>query len=306
MDLKTLIKADRPDIKPNSLNAYLISLRKMNDNKEIESLDYLKDYDNIIDFLGKFKLPTKRNYISSILVVLRAYNKKSYDEVLQKYREYLTGLNTEYNSVINTHQKDMKQQENWTTLAELKKGLRIYQNQIRDLDLLNKDKLNTKQMNIIQSYLVVALYTLQPPVRLNYADMKIITDPKDIEDGKNYLLNKSRNKKSFIFQDYKTSGKHGKIDQPISKELNTIINKWLKVNKTNNFLIDQKGHALNANQLGKFISKAFGFTGKKITLNLLRHIYISENIDLEAIKKAKVLAKSMHHSSGMQEMYAKV
>ena len=306
MDLKTLIKGDRPDIKPNSLNAYLISLRKMNGNKEIESLDYLKDYDNIIDFLGKFKLPTKRNYISSILVVLRAYNKKSYDEVLQKYREYLTGLNTEYNSVINTHQKDMKQQENWTTLAELKKGLRIYQNQIRDLDLLNKNKLNTKQMNIIQSYLVVALYTLQPPVRLNYADMKIITDPKDIEDGKNYLLNKSRNKKSFIFQDYKTSGKHGKIDQPISKELNTIINKWLKVNKTNNFLIDQKGHALNANQLGKFISKAFGFTGKKITLNLLRHIYISENIDLEAIKKAKVLAKSMHHSSGMQEMYAKV
>ena len=306
MDLKTLIKADRPDIKPNSLNAYLISLRKMNDNKEIESLDYLKNYDNIIEFLGKFKLPTKRNYISSILVVLRAYNKKSYDEVLQKYREYLTGLNTEYNSVINTHQKDMKQQENWATLSELKKGLRIYQNQIRDLDLLNKDKLNTKQMNIIQAYLVVALYTLQPPVRLNYADMKIITDPKDIADGKNYLLNKSRNKKSFIFQDYKTSGKHGKIDQPISKELNTIINKWLKVNKTNNFLIDQKGHALNSNQLGKFISKAFGFTGKKITLNLLRHIYISENIDLEAIKKAKVLAKSMHHSSDMQTLYAKV
>ena len=92
MDLENLIKSDRPDIKSNSLKAYLISLKKMNQNKPIENLTFLKDYDKIIEFLGKFKLPTKRNYISSILVVLRAYNKSSYDDVHQKYRDYLTTL----------------------------------------------------------------------------------------------------------------------------------------------------------------------------------------------------------------------
>ena len=306
INFEELIRADRPDIKNNSLRAYLISLRKMNENKALENLTFLKDYENIIKFLEKFKLPTKRNYISSILVVLRAYNKRSYDDVLQKYREYLTGLNEQYNNEIYTHQKNLNQKENWTDLHSLKKGLRLYQNQIRDLDLFNKDKLNSKQLNIIQSYLVVALYTLQPPVRLNYSDMKIIKNEDDIEEGKNYLLNKSRNKKQFIFQDYKTSKKHGKIVQPINKELNTIINKWLKVNKTDNFLIDQKSNPMNANQLGKFITKAFDFTGKKITLNLLRHVYISENIDLEAIKKGQQLAKDMHHSTGVQEMYAKI
>jgi len=306
INFEELIRADRPDIKDNSLRAYLISLRKMNENKALENLTFLKDYDKIIEFLGKFKLPTKRNYISSILVVLRAYNKRSYDDVLQKYREYLTGLNEEYNNEVYTHKKNLNQKENWTDLKSLKKGLRLYQTKIRDLDLFNKDKLNSKQLNIIQSYLVIALYTLQPPVRLNYSDMKIIKNEDDIEEGKNYLLNKSRNKKQFIFQDYKTSKKHGKIIQPINKELNTIINKWLKVNKTDNFLIDQKGHPMNANQLGKFITKAFDFTGKKITLNLLRHVYISENIDLEAIKKGQQLAKDMHHSTGVQEMYAKV
>ena len=307
INFEELIRADRPDIKDNSLRAYLISLRKMNENKALENLTFLKDYENIIKFLEKFKLPTKRNYISSILVVLRAYNKRSYDDVLQKYREYLTGLNEQYNNEIYTHQKNLNQKENWTDLHSLKKGLRLYQNRIRDLDLFNIDKkLNSKQLNIIQSYLVVALYTLQPPVRLNYSDMKIIKNEDDIEEGKNYLLNKSRNKKQFIFQDYKTSKKHGKIVQPINKELNTIINKWLKVNKTDNFLIDQKGHPMNANQLGKFITKAFDFTHKKITLNLLRHVYISENIDLEAIKKGQQLAKDMHHSTGVQEMYAKI
>jgi len=306
INFEELIRADRPDIKDNSLRSYLISLRKMNENKALENLTFLKDYENIIKFLEKFKLPTKRNYISSILVVLRAYNKRSYDDVLQKYREYLTGLNEEYNNEVYTHKKNLNQKENWTDLKSLKKGLRLYQTKIRDLDLFNKDKLNSKQLNIIQSYLVIALYTLQPPVRLNYSDMKIIKNEDQIEEGKNYLLNKSRNKKQFIFQDYKTSKKHGKIIQPINKELNTIINKWLKVNKTDNFLIDQKGHPMNSNQLGKFITKAFDFTGKKITLNLLRHVYISENIDLEAIKKGQQLAKDMHHSTGVQEMYAKV
>ena len=307
INFEELIRADRPDIKNNSLRAYLISLRKMNENKALENLTFLKDYENIIKFLEKFKLPTKRNYISSILVVLRAYNKRSYDDVLQKYREYLTGLNEQYNNEIYTHQKNLNQKENWTDLHSLKKGLRLYQNRIRDLDLFNIDKkLNSKQLNIIQSYLVVALYTLQPPVRLNYSDMKIIKNEDDIEEGKNYLLNKSRNKKQFIFQDYKTSKKHGKIVQPINKELNTIINKWLKVNKTDNFLIDQKGHPMNSNQLGKFITKSFDFTTKKITLNLLRHVYISENIDLEAIKKGQQLAKDMHHTPQLQEMYAKI
>ena len=306
INFEELIRTDRPDIKDNSLRAYLISLRKMNENKALENLTFLKDYDKIIEFLEKFKLPTKRNYISSILVVLRAYNKRSYDDVLQKYREYLTGLNEEYNNEIYTHQKNLNQKENWTDLQALKKGLRLYQNKIMDLNLFNKDKLNSKQLNIIQSYLVVALYTLQPPVRLNYSNMKIIKNEDDIEEGKNYLLNKSRNKKQFIFQDYKTSKKHGRINQTINKDLNTIINKWLKVNKTDNFLIDQKGHPMNANQLGKFITKAFDFTGKKITLNLLRHVYISENIDLEAIKKGQQLAKDMHHTPQLQEMYAKI
>lgn len=306
IDFEELIRADRPDIKDNSLRAYLISLRKMNKNQALTNLTFLKDYERIIKFLDKFKLPTKRNYISSILVVLRAYNNEGYDEVLQRYREYLTGLNADYNKFLQSHEKNVKQKENWSDLATLKKGLRLYQNKIRDLDLFNKDKLNSKQLNIIQSYLVIALYTLQAPVRLNYSNMKIIKNEDEVEEGKNYLLNTSRNKKTFIFQDYKTSSKHGRINQPINKDLNTIINKWLRVNKTDNFLIDQKGHAMNANQLGKYISKSFDFTGKKITLNLLRHIYISQSIDLDAIKKAKELAKSMHHTTGMQTLYAKV
>ena len=63
---------------------------------------------------------------------------------------------------------------------------------------------------------------------------------------------------------------------------------------------------MGSNALGKFITKAFDFTGKKISLNLLRHVYISSKIDLDAIKKQKELAKDMMHSESTQESYAKV
>ena len=101
INFEELIRKDRPEIKQNSLRAYLISLRKMNQNKALEDLKLLKDYDKIIEFLNKFKLSTKRNYISSILVVLRAYNKESYHDVLQRYRDYLIEFQTiKYNTIL--------------------------------------------------------------------------------------------------------------------------------------------------------------------------------------------------------------
>jgi len=49
----------------------------------------------------------------------------------------------------------------------------------------------------------------------------------------------------------------------------------------------------------------FAGTGKHVTINLLRHIWITEGMDLEQRKREKELAGSMMHSLGMQENYAK-
>ena len=49
----------------------------------------------------------------------------------------------------------------------------------------------------------------------------------------------------------------------------------------------------NPNGLGKLISKVFAPTGKKITINLLRSIYVSENVDLDVVKKNAKIAEAM-------------
>ena len=43
MDIKQLIKSNRESIKDSSLKAYLISLKKLNNDQEIENLNFLKN-----------------------------------------------------------------------------------------------------------------------------------------------------------------------------------------------------------------------------------------------------------------------
>jgi hypothetical protein len=86
----------------------------------------------------------------------------------------------------------------------------------------------------------------------------------------------------------------------------------LKFHKiTSSFLLNSRGTALTANGLSKLLTSSFGrySKNKKVTLNLIRHIYISENVklqDTEQIKKEEELAKAMMHGKNTQISYVKV
>ena len=291
MNITELIKEKRPNLKENSLKSYLITLRKLNDNKEIENLKFLKNFTEIMENINGFKLPTQRNKLTAILVVLSAFDKKEFEEVEMKYRKELEDRNKEYNDYIASHQKSEKQEKNWTSLADLKKVMNRYK----------KEAKANPTLKTVQPYLVSSLYLLQPPKRLDFSGMKIIKSRKDNDEKTNYLLNLGRNKKYFIFNQFKTDGKFGSKEVLIPKDLNSVINLWLQVNKGDDFLYNVKGQNMTSNGLGKYITKIFKPTGKSITLNLLRNIYVSENIDLDAVKKAKEIASAMDHSESTQK-----
>ena len=111
----------------------------------------------------------------------------------------------------------------------------------------------------------------------------------------------------FVFNDYKTSTKYNEVRVPVSKELNRVINKFLKLNPDRKYLLQQNRaeKPLARNALGKLIPVIFRDTGKNVTLNIIRHVYVSEKVDLEAVKQFQVIANSMMHSSGEQMSYNK-
>ena len=55
-----IIKASRPDIKDNSIKQYMSSLRTLNGGKPIMNVDFLKDFDVVMEKL-KDRKPTTIN-----------------------------------------------------------------------------------------------------------------------------------------------------------------------------------------------------------------------------------------------------
>ena len=300
------------DIKEKSINAYITSLKKIHnyvdDGSDFDSLKFLdsKKFNQVLEFLETLKLPTRKNYIAAILVALSS-EKSPNDKLIEKYRNHLDILAVEYNKKIKSHEKSEKLEKNWVTMKELLDIVKRYKREIKERNLLIKETFNKKDLDLYQKYLVGSLYTILPPLRNDYANMKVITfkEYENIEDKKNnYLVIVSKSKKFFSFGAYKTSEVYGIKTLDIPRNLNNIINKWLERNKTGFFLINTKNEPLSENGLTKFLYKTFENTGKKISSTIIRHVYLSDKYKNVNEEKAKV-ASQMMHSVAEQNNYIK-
>jgi hypothetical protein len=308
---------NKRNIKPNSLKAYLISLQKTHDfiegKGELEDLNFLKNEEEVVEKLQDLKLSTQKNYLSAIIVALDAMNDEGdYDDELEYYRGYLAELQKQHQEEQEKQQKTKSQDENWVSMKQLRKVMNGYKADIMERELLTKPELNRKQFDLVQKWVVANLFLddENPPTRLDYAPMKVIKEEdfnklsdEDKEDN-NYLVLKSRNKKYFHFGEYKTAKKYGANVIPVGKKLNSVLNIWLRINPTDSLLLNSQGKPQTANGLGKYITKVFEPTGKKIGVNLLRHIFITEKFEPQLEEKQEV-AKKMSHSVATQELYAK-
>lgn len=308
---------NKRNIKPNSLKAYLISLQKTHDfiegKGELEDLNFLKNEEEVVEKLQDLKLSTQKNYLSAIIVALDAMNDEGdYDDELEYYRGYLAELQKQHQEEQEKQQKTKSQDENWVSMKQLRKVMNNYKADIMERELLTKDGLTRKQFDLVQKWVVANLFLSDenPPTRLDYAPMRVISEndfnklsDEDKEDN-NYLVLKSRNKKYFHFGEYKTAKKYGANVIPVGKKLNSVLNIWLRINPTDSLLLNSQGKPQTANGLGKYITKVFEPTGKKIGVNMLRHIFITEKFEPQLEEKQEV-AKKMGHSVGTQELYAK-
>ena len=288
MELESIIQKSRPTLKPQSVKTYISNIRKIAGTKEIDNLKFLDDPDEVFSLMSSYKITMKRNILSSILVLLSAVGEK--DSIRKIYADKLLELTEEMKVELAKNNKTETQEKNWVSMAELRK--------------ITKALIRNSPAS--QNTMIAALYSLQAPTRLDFYDMEIVSPKDERSDNKNYLIITNRSKKTFIFNDYKTSRHHGTVALPVNKELNTVINKFLKLNPERKYLLQGKdGLPLSRNNLGKIITKIFASTGKKVSLNIIRHVYISENVDIKKIKEQNNLAAAMMHTPTEQLQYAK-
>ncbi len=199
--------------------------------------------------------------------------------------------------VTNNQQEivDRREQNKPTVLQEERGGSKLTLQ-----DLINKR--DEEDINIMHK-LLLAMYTMIPPVRLDYYDTQIIKEGETPESN-NYIILKN-NEAELIIGKYKTSKVHGEIrHSKIPDNLYKIIIQSLE--KTpRKYLFEMKGVRMSNNSFCKWsssiLTKLFGV---ELNLTIVRHIYISsKDLGKMTIHERKELSKQMGHSVEVQALY---
>jgi len=304
--LKTDLKYT--DITESSVKNYLRHMELLNDDLPLKNLDFLKDVDNIVDKLKKYKENTKRNYLISISAVLNGYKdkNKSFKKTYMKYFDLLLDINGKLKTKEKLNEKSDTQKENWIKWDEVENKWEELKEQVNKF--VNNKELNTFQYNKLLDFVILSLYVLIPPRRnKDYLLMNIIKGHKKIDDVKiNYL---DLDNKMFIFNNYKTVKTEGQQEIDIDERLMKIINVYLKfrgltrIKKFNEpFLVNSESKELNnVNSITYVLNRIFK---KKVSSSMLRHSYLTHKYG-DTLEDMKKDSEAMSHNLDTQKDYIK-
>lgn len=156
-----------------------------------------------------------------------------------------------------------------------------------------------------QDYLIICLYSLQEPVRLDYAPMRFVEEaPKDSEEN---FCELKGDRATFVLNSYKTARKYGTMYLDAPPELVDVLKKWRTINTTEWFLL--KGQRpMTSQELGLEIKGIFlRLLNIGATLNILRHSYRTFLHEGEpSLAHQKETARRMGHSVLMGQRYRRI
>jgi integrase len=215
----------------------------------------------------------------------------------KRYRDQMLKDIEEYRADESKQVKSDKQNDSWLDTSEINE---IFNDMSNNVNILYKKKVHTMaDLQDIQNYIILCVLSgiFIPPRRSkDYVDFKI----RDIDrENDNYI-----DKKTMVFNSYKTAKTYQRQEIPIPPELLKILNKWIKVNPTDYLLFDSNSKKLSNVKLTQRLNKIFG---KKASVNQLRHSYLSNKYQ-DTIKLNKDMAddmEAMGSSRKQEQIYIK-
>lgn len=294
--IKDILKKNRPNLGETSINTYSSIIKNL-----YKKLTQKDDYDNatnyfennvdsVLEFLKDIPSSRRKTTLASVVVFLG-------DTKVKQYRDLMIKDATIYNQSMKEQKKNGKETKNWITEDEIHKK---YTNMEKDIrHLWNKKDLTNIEMNRLMDYVILSLYIRIPPRRLmDYIKFKV----RNIDEEKDNFMKKQQ----FIFNQYKTEKYYGKQEIPITIQLKNIVQRWSKKHDNDYLIFDIKtGNQFTAPKLTQRLNSIFD--NKKISVNMLRHIFITENVlkDMPKLLELQTIATNMGHSIGQQALYKK-
>ena len=291
-NIKNILKQNRPNITDSSINTYASILsnlyKKINNtnkiNDDIEEF-FCNNPSKVIEFLNDVESKKRKTILASLVVFCR-------NETAQnKYRKLMLEDNVKVKEDNLQQKMPERMKENWVSQDEMKSIYNQLEKETKPL--FSKSKLKMNEIQHIQNFIILSLYTLQEPRRLlDYTEMRL----RNVDKEKDNYIDKGK----FIFNKHKTAKHFGTQEVPISNKLKLLLGKWSKINDTDYLLVDVNGNKLTQAQLQQRLNKIFG---RQASVNIIRHSYLSDKYkDVPDLKDMVKTANNMGQVSIQQAL----
>ena len=320
MDIDKLLRKVKPSASDTTIKSYSSNIKilykLLNSNQtEIKNLKFLENPNEILSLLSNKVNSTIKNYLNSIVVLLKSDEKK-YKTVIEKYSEEIKKIQNKMEEFYDKNIKSEKQEKNW---IEYDKIVSLYHQYKKDYNSLIKknsveDIRKSKiKKDLVRDTVLLALYSgvYFPPVRNDFNEMEIVNEGETMDNKKNYMVLMNNNTIKFIFNEFKTAKSKGSQEILIkNKTLADLLLKHSEIHNNEFLLINTQGQPLSANGLTKQLNAIFKKEfDKSISSSLIRNIYISHMYNTKNLSNEdkKKLATQMLHTKGIAEdVYNKI
>ena len=286
------------DLSAKSLQTYTSCLNRIKSAFLDESDECFMDAPKVIEWIESqnYSLNTKKLYYIALVAIIMRKEEERYAKSVEQYRAKMNSYNEAQQNIYEQQEMNEKEKAKYCSWAEI-------------VEVREKLWGLVEDYWSFQDYMMLCLYTMIPPLRLDFADMRVFEGSVPADYTGNYLLY-GKKKSMIVLREYKTSAKYGRLEIPVSKELQEVFTYWRTTfaPDAQYLLFTRFGEPMNDSCLGNAVRNLFMKHKNKPTgISMIRHAFVNEQRKGEGLlKKQQETAKLMAHSLGMNVLYRRV
>lgn len=258
--------------------------------------DFCDKYDKVMEHLSVMKDTTQKAYLAACIKFIKDTDDEPAKQAFSKmFYEMKKKVQKEIEKQEPTpqFQELLEADFTWKTVLDYQKA---YENEYL-ADLYNPNAILSKSLRWkLQQLILLSCYTYIEPRRAqDFCDF-VLRDPTE-ED--NYMTEVD-GKYFFVFNSYKTAKVYGQQRIEVPKKLSDMILRWTQISNTKHLLmLYKRSSPMNPPNLCHMLYEIF--EGRKVSVNLLRHLYLAQYAQQDS--KMKEIARRMGHSVAQQHHY---
>lgn len=284
-----------------TLSAYLSRIKRLRDdtvkcNSYTELVSQPEEnYEKIRDRYPN--VSTRKNMLTTILSLFKNIDEfKTLSTQQIQWKKFHENMDSFEKAKYKKHMPNMDQLQKYTRYEDIETKYKEMEK--GDPHKTIKDSLQFILLSIIIS---------TPPKRSDYGELKIYYDVDPNDTTSNYIVIKHSSPSYMVFNNYKTSKKHKRIDQDLSLQTTNDIKNSIRRHPRDFLFVNRFGNPfITDDGFSKYFINTFNILfGRKTGSTILRHIFVTEKISFDDMDDDELesIAKQMMHTTTLQKKY---